>query len=187
MIEMSQAEYARHRGVSKQAVNKLIAAGKIPFRERAGRKVIDAAAADFALGENRERIDTRPEREESESPRSFLGTESTAGLTKARTATEVYRARIAQLEYEERIGKKLDADAVTRAMQVCAERLVREIDQLPSFAEDLAAAFSRDGLNGMRAAIKDVSRRLRETLARSMTVTADAALQEGEPPLEQAA
>jgi hypothetical protein len=31
MLEMTQTEYARHRGVSRQAVNKLVKAGKIPL------------------------------------------------------------------------------------------------------------------------------------------------------------
>lgn len=45
---MSVAEYASHRGVSRQAVDKAIRAGRIPAERRGKRYVIDPAAADAA-------------------------------------------------------------------------------------------------------------------------------------------
>ena len=56
LLEMTQSEYAVHRGVSRQAVQDLIKRGKISFIERDGEKLIDVAAADRALGESRERV-----------------------------------------------------------------------------------------------------------------------------------
>ncbi|WP_024575937.1 MULTISPECIES: hypothetical protein [unclassified Afipia] len=57
---LTQAEYARHRGVSRPAITKLINAEKIPETAfsigRDGKRRIDAAGADFALGESREHI-----------------------------------------------------------------------------------------------------------------------------------
>lgn len=171
MTSMSQAEYARHRGVSRQAISKLVKAEKIPL-DAAGR--IDVAAADYALGEVRESIDDEsPEpTPRSDAPPRFAG--EGIQLTKARTATEVYRARIAQLEFEERTGKLLPVDQVRQAMERCAEALVRDIDQLPSFADDIAAAFAAGGLAGLRDELKKKSRQFRETLARTMSLTAKA-------------
>lgn len=182
---MSQVEYAAHRGVSKQAVGKMIKAGKIPTTIRAGRKMIDAAAADFAMGENRSRVNS-----DDEDPRDAVGagyapgfgasdggrgsgaSSASSGLTKARTASEVYRAKIAELEYLERVGRLVPIDDARQAMERCAEMLVRAIDQLPTRADDLATAFSRNGVAGLRDALKGASRDLRATMSDHMRLAA---------------
>lgn len=174
---MSQVEYARHRGVSKQAVGKMIANNKIPVTFRDGRKRIDPAAADFALGENLERVDAgrdypdldlRPDVDKA-STRS-----SSSGLTRAKTVSETYRAKIAELEYNERVGELLPIRDVQRAMERCAEMLVREVDQLPVHADDLATAFTRGGVAALRDALKERARGLRQTLSDNMRLTAAA-------------
>lgn len=184
---MSQVEYADHRGVSKQAIGKMIKSGKIPTTVRNGRKMIDPAAADFALGESRSRVNS-----DDADPRDAFGAgyapgfgpgggnsgggasaSSSSGLTKARTASEVYRAKIAELEFNERIGKLLPVEDVTRAMERCAEMIVRDLDQLPAFADDLAAAFTRSGVAGLRDALKGKARDMRGTLSANMRLTAE--------------
>src|SRR5216683_2506877 len=102
---MTQAEYARHRGVTRQAINKLVKGGSIELTP--GGK-IDAAAADRKLGEVRERI-VAAEEPETASPAAVKK------LTEAKTDTEVYRARAAQLDYEERIGLMLRTEDVVRS------------------------------------------------------------------------
>ncbi|NDV87984.1 hypothetical protein GTW51_14865 [Aurantimonas aggregata] len=182
---MSQVEYAAHRNVSKQAIGKMIKSGKIPTTVRGGRKMIDAAEADFALGENRMRVNS-----DDEDPRDAFGagyapgmgpgsgggnaaaSSASSGLTKARTASEVYRAKIAELEFNERVGQLIRVDDARRAMERCAEMLVRGLDQLPTHADDLATAFSRNGVAGLREALKGVSRDLRQTLSDNMRLTA---------------
>src|SRR5260370_19996611 len=77
-LEMSQAEYARHRGVSRHAINKLVKAGKITLIDRNGRMVIDAAMVDRALG-TRERVIVRDEAAAAPVPVAQEG----AGLTRA--------------------------------------------------------------------------------------------------------
>ena len=62
MSEMTQAEYARHRGVSSAAIKKAIDAGRIPaiaVRGDGKSKMIDVERADLALGENIARIEAR--------------------------------------------------------------------------------------------------------------------------------
>lgn len=169
MLEMTQAQYAEHRGVTKQAINKLVKAGKIPVTVDAkGRKVIDAVVADRALGEVRERVNVGDDGP-SFAPRStYTPPQEGGGLTKAKTATEVYRARLAQLEYEERVGKLLSVDDVTRAMENCAEAIIRDLDRLPSKADDFAAAYIAGELSGLRAALREAVRGLRATLAETM-------------------
>ncbi len=171
---MSQVEYAKHRGVSKQAIGKMIAAGKIPTQLRSGRKMIDPAEADFALGENRSRVDNDRDESTGFAP-GFAPTpreSSSSGLTKARTASEVYRAKLAELEYNKAVGNLIPVDDARRAMERCAEMMVRAIDQLPTRADDLATAFQRKGVAGLREALKGASRDLRETLSDHMRLAA---------------
>lgn len=177
MLEYTQAEYARYRNVSRQAVNKLIQSGRIPYREKGGRKLIDVAAADRAIGGNRERVNARddaPTRDAGEAGGYAPAAGETAGLTKARTATEVYRARIAQLEYEERVGKLLRVADVEDAMTRCAETLARDLDGLVGAADDLAAAIGRGGVAELRDELKRTVRALRSRLAESMTLATTA-------------
>ena len=177
MGPMTQAAYARHRGVSKTAVGKMVKAGRIPFQEVGGKILIDAAEADFALGNSMQRVN------EPRPPSPGVGrslplpgdeAETNSGrLTKARADDAEYSAKMRRLEYERQIGEVLPIAEVERAMQVCAEALVRDIDQLPAHADDLAAALARDGVNGLRRELKGLARRMRDTLARSMTAKID--------------
>jgi hypothetical protein len=147
-LEMSQAEYARHRGVRRQRVHKWINGGKIPVLPN-GR--IDVVAADRALGETRERIVVREDLE-PDVPRAGPGFH---GLTKAKTATEVYRARLAQLEYEERIGRLVPIEDVHRATIETAEVLLRVLEMPLMRADALMAAASK-GLAEFRAALREL-------------------------------
>lgn len=152
---MTQAEYARHRGVTRQAVHKLVAAGKLPVIERGGKLMINAADADFALG--------APPR--AAAPAAAPAVESNIGLTKARTATEVYRARMAKLEYERLLGRLRPTEEVTAAAQVCGARLVRALDQVVRRADEIAAAAKSEGSFGVRQALKRIVRDLRAQVA----------------------
>ncbi|PPQ17953.1 hypothetical protein CV770_18475 [Bradyrhizobium sp. AC87j1] len=181
---MSQTEYAAHRGVSRQAISKLVKAGKIPESAIVDGK-IDPAAADFALGETRERILVA----DAEEGDDFGGADPTFGsaagtraaasgdsnvarLTRAKTATEIYRARTAELEYDQRVGKLLSTEDVTRSMEKCAAVIVRELEGLPNFADEIAAAIAKDGLPGARQALKNIARNVRLALEQNMRVVA---------------
>jgi hypothetical protein len=184
---MTQADYARHRGITRQTVGKLIDAGKIPdsaIVTSNGRRLIDPAAADFALGESVERVTAASIRNDSyrQTNGSAAGRES-SGLTKAKTETETYRARLAQIEYEQKVGQLLPVQDVRRAMEKCAGVIVREIDQLPNNAEQIAAAFASDGARGVREVLKKLSRSVRDALSANMELAAtdEDVEQEGKP------
>jgi hypothetical protein len=158
MTEVTQSEYARHRGVTPAAVIKQVRSGKIPSRvNEEGRRLIDQEAADRALGANRVLV-----RATDKDPPLAVG------LTKAKCDTEIYRGRLVKLEYEERVGRLLKREDVARSMERCAEAIVRDIDRLPTRAEDLAAAFTQGQLPGLRSALKAVARHIRSTLAFNM-------------------
>lgn len=184
MTGMTQTEYAAHRGVSRQAISKLVKAGKIPASAFVDGK-IDPAAADFALGETRERIlaaDAEEGEDFSGADPTFgsaagtrsaaSGDSSVARLTQAKTATEIYRARTAELEYDQRIGKLLSTEDVTRSMEKCAAVIVRELEGLPNFADEILAAGAKDGMPGARLALKNIARNVRLALEQNMRVVA---------------
>jgi hypothetical protein len=173
MLEITQSEYARRRGVTPQAVWKLINSGRIPVVTVRGRRMIDPEAADRALADGQERVvqggilDPAPKAPPAgqDAPGSAP---AQTGLSKAKAETERYRAGLARLEYERQLGKLLDADDVLRAEVLCAEVIVREVNRLPQLADDIAAAFTRGGVQGLRAYLKETSRRLREAVAFNM-------------------
>jgi hypothetical protein len=136
---MTQAEYARHRGVTRQAVGKFVASGKIQLHN--GK--IDAAEADLALGQTIERVNSPP-----------IDSREAPGLTRARTVTEVYRARMAELQYERALGNLVAADGVADAASACGETMVRIVRSLSARADELNAAAAQDGLPGVRALLK---------------------------------
>jgi hypothetical protein len=95
MAALSQRAYAAHRGVSHTAVQKAIASGRISTLAD-GR--IDPAVAD---------------REWDANTLYPVGGASQYG--QARTVHETYRARLAKLDYEERIGHLVAAAEVRDA------------------------------------------------------------------------
>lgn len=173
---MSQAEYARHRGVTRQAISKAVGAGKIVPQERGGKKGIDPAEADRALGVNVQRVLAGSD--DDAQPNGYgavRDTQQSAGLTKARTATEIYKARIAELEYNERVGKLRPVEQTEAAAAHCLEVVLRAFTGIVGRAEELTARANKDGVPGMRASLRDVVRDLRKVAAREF-----AKLQAGE-------
>jgi len=161
---MTEAEYARHRGVSRQAINKAVRVGKIALREQNGRKGIDPAEADRAMGLNVSRVLADDGEREPES-RAELGALPSSGLTRAKTATEVYRARLAELEYNERLGKLRPVEDVTIGAQRCAEVVLRAIRRITGRADEIAALCAKDGVLGARTALRNIDRDLRRVVA----------------------
>ena len=103
MALVSQRAYARHRGVSLAAAQNAIKMGRI--RTAADGK-IDADQAD---GDWERNTNYGGSVATAESPASG------PSYAQSRAVREVYTARLAKLEYEERIGKLVPADQVTIA------------------------------------------------------------------------
>jgi hypothetical protein len=119
---LTQADYER-RGVSRQAVTKVVANKKIPVRVRQGRKVSNLAEADSALGLDQARLDVTLPAVEPSAARS-----QTDHLTAERTRTERYRAKMAQLAYRQKTGELATARRRRRgdaALRRCADPLAR--------------------------------------------------------------
>jgi hypothetical protein len=120
MAIVSLRGYARHRSVSLRAVQKAIQSGRI--RTTADGK-IDTEQADAAWGRNtgpkaRDTIafpspPPRPAAQAPpEPPRADLGAAGGLDYARARAVRENYLARLAKIDYEERLGKLVSRDEV---------------------------------------------------------------------------
>jgi hypothetical protein len=145
---VSQAEYARQRGVSRQYVGQMVAKGVIGL---SGRKV-DTEQADAALAALRE--PARPERRaKPEAPVSTpvvspaTALPATAGdlptlLLKSRIKSEVERAKLLEIKARVEAGKYI-AVADVKAAAFNRARVVR--DALLNIPERLAAMLAAEG------------------------------------------
>jgi hypothetical protein len=127
---MSQADYARHRGKSRQYISRLAKAGVLVMR---GGKV-DVDASDAVL-------DDRPE-PVSERVTAAPVDVSPSGTTfaQARTADMVFRAKLRKLEHDVRAGKLIEADLVKQRWAAIYRELVDAILAWPNrLAPELAA------------------------------------------------
>ena len=97
-----------------------------------------------------------------------------------------YAAKLMFLDLEERQGRLVEVEAVRANLEGCAVELARVIDALPGRAEALASAVTKEGVAGLRVALRGVARELRETLTRAAERFADGGGMVAEPADEPA-
>ncbi len=97
---MTQAEYARHRGKSRQYISRLAKAGVLVMR---GGKV-DAPASDAVLDDRPEPVSERV----AAAPVETAPTGTT--FAQAKTADMVFKARLRKIEYDLKMGKLMETD-----------------------------------------------------------------------------
>jgi hypothetical protein len=145
--KMSKAEYARHRGVSRAAVSQWASAGRIALAgdgnvlvSESDRRLGATVNTRGGIGGNRQN-GTR----KTAAAASGRSTEPAESLTSARTAEASLKAKLAALDYEERIGQLCEVSAATRAIGECAAITRRTIEQIPSrIATRIAAELGVD-------------------------------------------
>ncbi|HZT29260.1 MAG TPA: hypothetical protein VFA33_05220 [Bryobacteraceae bacterium] len=102
---MSQRQYAKHVGLSRAAVQKAINSGRISTLSD-GR--IDSDTADREWRENTEARPAGASKRQHDDDDAFGASQ----YTKARAVREHYQARLAKLEYEEKVGSLISKDEV---------------------------------------------------------------------------
>jgi hypothetical protein len=170
---ISAADYAHHAGLSRATVSQQIARGKIPVYglngERMapgdpGKKLINAAEADRARSQSRNRVNVAAD-EAASAPRG--ADQGQPNLTRARTASEVNRATLAARP----------RGAPRRAYPGLEGRRragLRRREDRPGYrpaahdADDLATAVARGGVPALRLAMKEIARRMRTAIADSL-------------------
>jgi hypothetical protein len=127
---MSQAEYARHRAKSRQYISRLVKAGMLVMR---GGKV-DVAASDAVL-------DDRPEPVSERVAAAPIETASTGTtFAQAKTADMVFKARLRKMEYDQRMGKLVEAELVKQRWSAIYRLIVDRILAWPNrLAPEVAA------------------------------------------------
>jgi len=147
MALVSQSEFARRNGWSRQYVSKLVHQGRITLEN--GK--VNETAAQQALKADGEpstvlRLTTpeKPTQPPVTAPAPTEGRSPVDYLT-ARTMREAYRAKMARMEYEQKQGKLTDAGQV-REEAFQAGRIVRDaILGLPDRLADILAAETDPG------------------------------------------
>lgn len=107
------AEYAQIRNVTRQAVYAALKSGKLAGA-RNGDGLIDVEIADRLWSEN---TDPRKGGDVSKGKRRDVDTSQLVDrptLAQSKTLEAEYKAKLAQIEYEEKSGKLVDAEAVKK-------------------------------------------------------------------------
>jgi hypothetical protein len=183
---ISAADYARHAGISKAAVSKQIASGRIPVYGPTGEKVaagdpgkklINAAEADRARSQTRIRVNLVDAEESAQIKPSAAraepaGDQGRPDLTRARRPLRP-TAQLLRLDLEERRGELMRVSKVEDALAAAGEKITRIIDQLPMDADDFATAVARGGGQALRLPLKDIARRMRTEIANSLSLGDD--------------
>ncbi len=144
---MTQAEYSRHRGVSRKTITKYAQRGLLDgaFRSKGGKRLIVSAKADRLLGE---RLDPRQDDQRAvrPAPRSpdnggaQVQIDGAITFAGARAQKEYYQALTAKLNYEVDVGTYVLASEVDKIV-FDISRIVRDrILAIPDRVSDLLAA-----------------------------------------------
>ncbi|MCW7551803.1 hypothetical protein NX722_10080 [Endozoicomonas gorgoniicola] len=138
MALLSQSEFAKRQGWSRQYVAKLVKSGKIKLVN--GK--VDEQAALSALKQQAEpasALRQAPARQEA-FPATLTDSRQAVDFVTARTMREAFKARMAKMEYEEKSGKLTDAARV-RDDAFQAARMVRDaLMGIPDRQADVLAA-----------------------------------------------
>lgn len=153
MSLVSLRKYAEHRRISHTAVQKALRQGRI--KTTAGGK-IDIEQADRDWERN-----TSPVNAPKRAPRVDGGAGGGSSFAQSRAVRELYLARLAKIEFEERTGKLISRDEVTVAAFTKA-RTVR--DSLLNIPDRVAAvlAAETDPVRAHQILTHEIRKALRE-------------------------
>ncbi len=148
MPAVTQAEYARLKNVSPAAISKAVKVGTVLLNKDGLIETEDADAV-YTPGKN-----------------------INAQYSTAKAVRETYLARITKIACQKAEGEVLNTEDVRHAMERLGEMLVRDIDQLQGFTDELVSIAIKDGTKGMRRRLKEISRGIRQTIADYLTLEA---------------
>jgi DNA-binding MarR family transcriptional regulator len=180
------SELARMRGVDKSAISRRVArlegAGLVrPRVGKGGAKLINVAEFERATAETTDAV------------RALNGALGAASrpveplapgdpvLAREQARRAAIEADLKQIELDRQRARMVPIEDVQREAESSTEIIIRAIEQLPSRAEDLAAAVGKDGVTGARAFLRAMVRDFRETVARALTTRADEEEQAAQP------
>lgn len=137
MSLMTKAQYAKHRGVTPQAISKLVKNDRVLVTEDG---LIDSEISDVLLEEFSDQDSAT-----SQLANKLSGISSYA---EQRALLTEYKARITKIELDRLEGRSIDADQVRRAAFDTARRVRDTILNLPDRIAPLVA--TADGVHAIR-------------------------------------
>lgn len=190
MTLLSMRQYAKHRGVSPEAVSKAVQKGRIStVTTEDGKRLIDPEKADQEWAANtqntKRQMPTRAEKaqgktrstqvedEEPAAPAAGTPGQSQGGpsYAQSRAIREAYAARLAKLEFEEKSGRLVAVDRV----KVEAFRTARTVrDAVLNIPDRIAAELASYGNDPAR-----IHERLTQELVQSLEELVNAAKRSG--------
>lgn len=178
---VSKAEYAKIRGMNRQAVYAAIKTGRIEAAVQPDGK-IDVELADQLWAANTHpssgyngHIAKRGERKKADLD-TVIAVVSGGGidpnapppLAESKTLQAAYQARLAQIEYEEKSGKLVDADQVKKtafkAARVTRDAILAIPDRVAAQFAGMTDPFTIHSTltNELRAAIEEITKEMAE-------------------------
>jgi hypothetical protein len=175
-MPMTQAEYARHRGVSRPMVSKWVNSGKIPeeaFVDIDGKRLIDEAVADAALDRTRERVVVgRPVAGDatfgSNASARGGGGSGAAALTTYKTLQSSFDARLSAAKWRDYIGTLRTVADIKVGAEACGVAIVAVLDDKKLRAEELLSVATKEGLVGLRRVLADIVFAERTQIAKAL-------------------
>lgn len=161
---ITQAEYARRRGVSQEAVRRAVAAKRITTVERDGKRLIDPEVANIQWENN-----TRPySKFAGVDQKRPAGDSQFYDIKRARAKRESHEANLAEQRERRAAGDLIDRAATRKGVVDLVSMLRIQLEQVPGklgarLATETEAAECRRLLaDEMRRALADAARGLRE-------------------------
>ena len=139
---MTIVEYAEYKKVHMKVVQKAMQSGKIPFSVKGGRRYIDPIEADKSWGKptpeitdprkqanlDRYATGTDPEHRASTPAEDDLHVQNAFASD---ASLKAYKAKIAKVEYEQKIGKLIDAEKVAENAALVAKTVRDSMRNIP--------------------------------------------------------
>ncbi len=174
---VSVSALASQKGLTKQTVSekvaRLVEQGLLTTRPGKGKaKLVNVAQYDRVTGDTADLSKEQGARTKKADD-DAAGRDPTFSREQARRAG--YEAELKRLDLEERLGKLRSVEDIVAATIACGEVVVREVDQLVTRADDIAAAVAKDGVLGARAALKHLTFNMRKAIEAAFTKMAAAA------------
>lgn len=164
---LSVSTLARERGVSKQAISKNLSRwasiGEPVSTRREGRMLlVNVAEYDARKGDL---VDLGREQASRTKKSADESATNDPVYTREQARRMGYEADIKAIQLEKLRGNLVAVPDLADAAVKCGEALVRAIDQIAVRAEEVAAAVAKDGMQGARAALRQIARDLRARAA----------------------
>jgi hypothetical protein len=177
VVMMTLAEIAKRDGVARPGVSRTAKRliddhGLMHERDGRGRIVrVNAAEYDHLRSKHgdpsKSQVSTKPH----DAPSHVTAGESYNDALRIKTWIEVERSRLTLAEQKRELMR---VASVLDAIVQCGIEIARIVDRLPNQADDLAATLARDGVHGVRGALKSYAHKMRTEIADALNAIAAA-------------